>query len=134
MVEIQISVPEPIARLYSESEAGLVREVLLGAIRQVALTKLAEEKDNLREALDKIRNFEDKYKLSFSDFERNIRPVAGSPAIREGSCRGRSPCPVSGFPAGATRNSTSDRGWLRRRETSRGNRRPTRHRRVRRCA
>jgi hypothetical protein len=74
MAEIQISVPETIARLYSESEAGVVREVLLGAIRQVALAKLAEEKDNLREALDKIRSFEDKYKLSFSDFERNMPP------------------------------------------------------------
>ena len=44
MVEIQISVPETIARLYSESEAEVVREMLLGAIRQVALAKLAEEK------------------------------------------------------------------------------------------
>jgi len=74
MVEIQISVPETIARLYSESEAEVVREVLLGAIRQVALAKLAEEKNNLREALDKMRSFEDKYKLSFSDFEQNMPP------------------------------------------------------------
>lgn len=74
MVEIQISVPETIAQLYSESEAGVVGEVLLGAIRQVALTKLAEEKDNLREALDKIKTFEYKYKLGFSDFERSMPP------------------------------------------------------------
>lgn len=74
MVEIQISVPETIARLYSESGAEVVREMLLGAIRQVALAKLAEEKNNLREALDKIRSFEDKYELSFSDFERSMPP------------------------------------------------------------
>jgi hypothetical protein len=74
MVEIQISVPETIARLYSESKAEVVREVLLGAIRQVSLAKLAEEKNNLREALDRIRSFEDKYKLNFPDFERNMPP------------------------------------------------------------
>jgi hypothetical protein len=82
MAEIQISVPEIIARLYSESKAGVVREVLLGAIRQVALAKLAEEKDNLREALDKIISFEDKYKLSFSDFEQNM-PTEGDFQVHE---------------------------------------------------
>ena len=93
MVETQISVPETIARLYSESEAEVVREVftsftddfvlrLLGAIRQVAFAKLAEEKNNLREALDKIRSFEDKYKLSFSDFERSM-PLQGDVQLHE---------------------------------------------------
>ena len=66
MTKLEIVVPDILARFESEKK----EEVLLGAIRHVALAKLKEEKKELKEALGHIRRYEKKYKMPFSKFEK----------------------------------------------------------------
>ena len=70
MTKLEIVVPDILVRFKSEKR----EEVLLGAIRHVALAKLKEEKKGLKEAMGHIKRYEKKYKMAFSEFEKQMPP------------------------------------------------------------
>lgn len=70
MTKLEIVVPDILAHFKKEKK----EEMLLGAIRHVALAKLKEEKNGLKEAMGHIRRYERKYKMALGEFEKRMPP------------------------------------------------------------
>ena len=70
MTEITIEIPDSLNKILPAQK----KPFLLRAIRNVAKTKIEEDKQQLKDAQKHIRDFEKRYKMAFETFKENIPP------------------------------------------------------------
>lgn len=68
MTKVELTVPDKLSKI----DPTLRDELLIGAIREVASTQLKEKEEELEEAKKHIREFEEKYKKKFPNFEKEL--------------------------------------------------------------
>ena len=78
MTEITIEIPDSLNRILPV----LKKPLLLRVIRNIAKTKIDENKQQIKEAFNHIRGFEKQYKMGFEDFKENI-PADGDYKVHE---------------------------------------------------
>jgi hypothetical protein len=72
MTEITIEIPDSLHKILP----ALEKPFLLRVIRNIARTKIEEDKQQLRDAQKHIRGFEKRYKMTFETFAGKIPPDA----------------------------------------------------------
>lgn len=72
MTEITIEIPESL----SKALPALKKPFLLRVMRNLAKTKIEENRQQLKEAIKNIDEFESKYQTTFNTFKANFPPDA----------------------------------------------------------
>lgn len=72
MTRLEVMLPSP----FSKVDSDLREKLLAGALRQITLAQLREKEEELKEARERVSKFEEKYKKSREDLEKDFPPEA----------------------------------------------------------